>query len=71
MILKFNVYYLGSIIESMEFTNNLAFKDKKIFIILHGLFGRGKNWHQIAKTLSTKVSEIFITIDLRNHGDSI
>ena len=71
MILKFNVYYLGSIINSREFTNNLALNDKKIYIILHGLFGRGKNWHQIAKTLSTKVSEIFITIDLRNHGDSI
>ena len=71
MILKFNVYYLGTIINSREFTNSLALNNKKIFIILHGLFGRGKNWHQIAKTLSTKVSEIFITIDLRNHGDSI
>ena len=71
MILKFNVYYLGTIINSREFTNSLALNNKKIFIILHGLFGRGKNWHQIAKTLSTKVSEIFITIDLRNHGESI
>ena len=30
MILKFNVYYLGTIIKSMEFTNSLALNNKKI-----------------------------------------
>ncbi len=71
MILNFNCYYLGSIIERKVFTNNKVLKNKKVFVILHGLFGRGKNWHQIAKILSTKVSDIFITIDQRNHGESV
>ena len=37
-------------------------------IILHGLFGSGRNWASIAKKLS--VSRRVLTVDLRNHGSS-
>ncbi len=68
MTLNFNLYYLGSVIETDALMKSQSLRNKNIFLILHGLFGRGKNWHHIAKSLSSKVSEIFITIDQRNHG---
>ena len=37
-------------------------------MILHGLFGSGRNWSAIAKVLS-KEFEVFV-VDLRNHGKS-
>jgi pimeloyl-ACP methyl ester carboxylesterase len=37
-------------------------------MILHGLFGSGRNWSAIAKILS-KEFEVFV-VDLRNHGKS-
>jgi esterase len=37
-------------------------------MILHGLFGSGRNWSSIAKQLAQKYS--VITVDLRNHGTS-
>lgn len=37
-------------------------------LIVHGLFGSGRNWGAIAKRLSA--SRRVITVDLRNHGDS-
>ena len=37
-------------------------------IILHGLFGSGRNWHAIANYLSN--THIVYTIDLPNHGNS-
>tara|TARA_A100001011_G_C14276847_1_gene829677 strand:+ start:737 stop:1498 length:762 start_codon:yes stop_codon:yes gene_type:complete len=40
----------------------------KVVIILHGLFGEGKNWMSIAKELSSYF-EIHL-IDQRNHGSS-
>jgi len=42
--------------------------DSRAIIILHGLFGRGRNWQQIAKALSRKMS--VYCVDLRNHGAS-
>ena len=37
-------------------------------IILHGLFGSGRNWTNIAKKLEDK-AQVFV-LDLRNHGNS-
>ena len=37
-------------------------------LILHGLFGSGRNWQNIARQLSAH--HRVYTIDLRNHGDS-
>ncbi len=37
-------------------------------IILHGLFGSGRNWHSVARRLEQQFQ--VITVDLRNHGDS-
>ena len=37
-------------------------------LIVHGLYGSGRNWGVIAKRLSD--SRRTVTVDLRNHGDS-
>ena len=37
-------------------------------LIIHGLFGSGRNWGVIAKRLSDRGS--VVAVDLRNHGDS-
>jgi len=37
-------------------------------LILHGLFGSGRNWHSIARKLEQDF--LVFTIDLRNHGGS-
>jgi esterase len=37
-------------------------------IILHGLFGSGRNWNTVAKALATTYK--VYTLDLRNHGSS-
>ena len=37
-------------------------------MIIHGLYGSGRNWGVIAKRLSNKF--YVIAVDLRNHGDS-
>ena len=37
-------------------------------VILHGLFGRRRNWQGLQKRLATKARTI--TVDMRNHGDS-
>src|SRR5438477_5358758 len=37
-------------------------------LILHGLFGSGRNWAAIAKALSAE--RRIISLDLRNHGAS-
>ncbi|MFS4437056.1 alpha/beta fold hydrolase [Paracoccaceae bacterium GXU_MW_L88] len=37
-------------------------------VIVHGLFGSGRNWRAIAKKLARE--RRVVTVDLRNHGDS-
>jgi pimeloyl-ACP methyl ester carboxylesterase len=37
-------------------------------LIVHGLFGSGRNWRAIAKRLST--DRQVVTVDMRNHADS-
>lgn len=41
---------------------------KPALLIVHGLFGSGRNWRAIAKRLSA--DRQVITVDMRNHGDS-
>ncbi len=41
---------------------------KPTCLIVHGLFGSGRNWGVIAKRLST--SRRVVTVDMRNHGAS-
>lgn len=45
-----------------------AYGDGPPLLILHGLFGSGRNWTSIAKNLAE--NRRVLTIDLRNHGDS-
>jgi pimeloyl-ACP methyl ester carboxylesterase len=49
----------------------LAFSDRGTgfpVVILHGLFGAGRNWSSIAAALADR--HRVITVDLRNHGES-
>ena len=50
--------------------NYMTFGDEKSppVMIVHGLYGSGRNWRVIAKRLSDQF--FVITVDLRNHGDS-
>ena len=50
--------------------NYMTFGDEKSppVMIVHGLYGSGRNWGIIAKRLSDHF--FVITVDLRNHGDS-
>lgn len=45
-----------------------AATDKPPLLIVHGLFGSGRNWGVIAKRLSDERQ--VIAVDLRNHGES-
>ncbi len=50
---------------------NLSFTvygDGPPLLILHGLFGSGRNWATIAKSLAPQRK--ILTVDLRNHGES-
>jgi pimeloyl-ACP methyl ester carboxylesterase len=42
--------------------------DAPALLIVHGLYGSGRNWGVIAKRLSD--NRKVITVDMRNHGDS-
>lgn len=53
-------YYQCTQIENTGFKPDL--------LILHGLFGAGSNWHNIAENLT--VDRNVYTVDLRNHGNS-
>ncbi len=40
-------------------------------LIVHGILGSGRNWRTISRKLASALPEWhFITVDLRNHGDS-
>ena len=51
-----------------EFGDIPATADTPALIIVHGLYGSGRNWGVIAKRLSD--SRRVITVDMRNHGTS-
>ena len=44
-------------------------QEQKLVVIAHGLFGSGKNWRGVAKTISDLGRKV-IVVDMRNHGSS-
>lgn len=42
--------------------------DEPALLIVHGLFGAGRNWRGLARNLSR--DRRVVTVDMRNHGDS-
>ncbi len=67
--LNYNIYYKGKELNKKE-TNSEFLNQKNIILILHGLFGRAKNWHSTSLDLSKLKDYILIVIDLRNHGEN-
>ncbi len=51
-----------------EFGDHTPTQSNPALIIVHGLYGSGRNWGVIAKRLSD--SRRVITLDMRNHGQS-
>jgi len=49
-------------------TSSFGATDAPHLLLVHGLYGSGRNWGVIAKRLSNDFH--VITVDLRNHGDS-
>lgn len=45
-----------------------AGKDRPTLLIVHGLFGSGRNWGVIARNLATRRD--VVAVDMRNHGTS-
>lgn len=52
----------------LNFTEYGSASDAPALLIVHGLYGSGRNWGVIAKRLSD--TRRVITVDMRNHGDS-
>ena len=71
MRLNYSIFYREQIIDENKFEDLLTNQKIKVYCILHGLFGRGKNWHSVAKLISKNCEHIFLTLDLRNHGENI
>ena len=71
MQLNYSIFYRGQIIDENKFQDLLTNQTIKVYYILHGLFGRGKNWHSVTKPISRKCEHIFLTLDLRNHGENM
>ena len=71
MRLNYSIFYRQQIIDENKFEDLLTNQKIKVYYILHGLFGRGKNWYSVAKLISKNCEHIFLTLDLRNHGENI
>lgn len=47
-------------------------RPEKTFLFLHGILGRGMNWHAMARALTALRPEWeAVLVDLRHHGDSL
>ena len=68
MNLNFYIFYAGSSIDVNSFKKLSNNTEINVFFILHGLFGRAKNWQSVTKELSLRLPYFFFTIDQRNHG---
>ncbi len=55
-------------LHATEYGQHLTTVEKPPLLILHGLFGSNRNWHPIARFLST--DRRVYTLDLPNHGQS-
>ena len=71
MQLNYYIFHRGQIINENKFENLLTNQATKVYYILHGLFGRGKNWYSVTKLISENCEHIFLILDLRNHGENI
>ena len=70
MNLNFYIFHSGSLI-NFDYFKKISNKPRvKVFFVLHGLFGRAKNWQSVIKQLSLKLPYYFFTIDQRNHGQN-
>ena len=45
-------------------------KGDRILVVLHGLFGSGRNWKSIGKGIAESSKYNVVLMDLRNHGNS-
>jgi pimeloyl-ACP methyl ester carboxylesterase len=53
-----------------EIIEGSAKKGNQILVILHGLFGSGKNWRSVGRAIAEGTRNDVILMDLRNHGQS-
>ena len=58
MRLNYSIFYRQQIIDENKFEDLLTNQKIKVYYILHGLFGRGKNWHSVAKLISKKTNKV-------------
>ena len=68
VMISFNVFKNGKLLSSDISKGLLKTKQNKVLFILHGLYGRGKNWQTFAKKYSSDRDQFVITVNLRNHG---
>ncbi len=70
-MINFQIYKNGKQIPFENENNYFQNKTFETLFILHGLYGRGKNWQTFSKILSKKENQIVVTVDLRNHGGNV
>lgn len=73
MGIKVNWICVNTVTSRTMLSINLSFQKiggelRPSLLILHGLFGSGRNWNSLAKKLSEQFC-VYV-LDLRNHGDS-
>ena len=67
-MISFNIFKNGKLLSSDTIKDFIKTNQNKVLFILHGLYGRGKNWHTFAKKYSSDRDQLVITANLRNHG---
>ena len=67
-MISFNVFKDGKLLSSDTSKELIKTNKDKVLFILHGLYGRGKNWQTYAKKYSSDRDQFVITVNLRNHG---
>ena len=67
-MISFNFFKNGKLLSSDTSKDFIKTNQNKVLFILHGLYGRGKNWHTFAKKYSSDRDQLVITTNLRNHG---
>ena len=67
-MINFTVYKNGKLFTDDLNKQFIKINKSKILFVLHGLFGRGKNWQTFARQYSLDRDQFVITVDLRNHG---
>ena len=68
VMISFNIFKNGKLLSSDISKDLIKTNQNKVLFILHGLYGRGKNWQTFAKKYSYDRDQFVITVNLRNHG---